>query len=505
MRKQVDREYSGYRRAGIRLSEELVPALQPHRTERLLYTLPAIHAFDKAHLIMLIEEGLISRADGSLTLRAFREMEKEGVQAARLRVQGGAHSGEQYLIRELGENIGGRVHLGRSSGDLGEVARRMTARAHLLTAMEALNVLRQTFLAFAADHLDSIMPGYTHGQHAQVTTLGHWASMWDRVFSRHYARCLDLYRRNNQSPAGAAIMTGTDFPINRERTAHLLGFDSANPHTMDAVLSHDNTLEFACVIALVAADQARLADDIMLWSSAEFEFFDIPDRFCGTSSIMMQKKNPIWPEAAKAVSGQSQGALTEAYSSVKGATGLTLHERSLADAHLWEVSISLAARLTEAADLTRNLIVDRARMSAHVSARWGTATDLAGAMVREADLPWRSAHQIVGILIRWCEERRIGPDAVTTQLVDEAAIEYFDRKIGLTQEVVRVALDPRCLVERRTLLGGPAAGTHSAQLAAFRSELKRDDRVLADLRARLTTAAQEMESAIDALIVTDEV
>lgn len=503
MRKQADGQYSGYRQAGIRLTEEMVAALQPHRTERLLYTLPAIHAFDKAHLVMLTEQGLVSPADGRAMLRALREMEDEGVQAARLRVQGGAHSGEQYLIRALGEDVGGRMHLGRSSGDLGEVARRMTAREHLLALMSALNQLRETFLELAAAHLDTVMPGYTHGQHAQVTTLGHWASMWDRVFARDVARCLDLYRRNNISPAGAAIMTGTDFAIDRHRTARLLGFDAAAPHTMDAVLSLDNTVEFAGVVAAVAGDQARLAADIMLWSSAEFEFLDIPDRYCGTSSIMMQKKNPVWPEAAKAVGGQCLGALTETHASVKGATGLTLHERSLADARLWEVSTSLVARLREGADLVAHLRVDPDRMYALVRSRWGSATDLAGALVREVDLPWRSAHQIVGILVRWCEERRIAPEQVTPKLLDEAAVEYFGRPVGLDEQTIHVALEPRQLVARRTLHGGPSPDTHAAALTGFNAQLQADREVLAGLEAARRGGEQELEAAIDALLGVD--
>lgn len=504
MLKQPDGTYAGYRRAGIRLSEELVPALQPHRTERLLQTLSGIHAFDKAHAVMLIETGLISAADGRLILAALRDMEREGVETARLRVQGGAHSGEQYLIRALGENIGGRIHLGRSSGDVGEVARRTTSRAHLLRIMDAINILRRTFLTHAHDHLRTIMPGYTHGQHAQVTTLGHWASMWDRVLARDVARCLDLFARNNQSPAGAAIMTGTDFPIDRERTALLLGFERASPHTMDAVLSVDNTVEFACVVALIASDQSRLADDIISWSSAEIAFFEIPDRFCGTSSIMMQKKNPVWPEAAKGVGAQCIGALTEIFSSVKGATGLTLHERSIAEGRLWEASSALIARLGEASDLVANLSVDADRMAALASIRWGTATDLAGAIVREAGLPWRSAHQIIGIVVRWCEERHAGPDAVNSELVDRAALEYFGERIGLSEDVVRAALDPRELVARRTLLGGPAPETHAAQLPAFEAELAADEVKVAQLYEQLAASERELERSIGALMNAQE-
>lgn len=499
MLKQPDAEYAGYRRAGIRLREGLVSALQPHRTERLLYTLAAVHAFDKAHLVTLADEGTVPREHCVKMLQALRRMEGEGISTARLRVQGGVHSGEQYLIRELGEAIGGQMNLGRSSGDLGEVARRMTIRMNLLRTMSGLNLLRETFVKLAARHLDTIMPGYTHGQIAQVTTLGHWASMWDRALTRDFQRCFELYGRNNKSPAGAAIMTGTDFALDRELTASLLGFDEPNPHTMDAILSPDNTLEFADVLALTATDLARLADDLMSWSSAENRFFDIPDRYCGTSSIMMQKKNPLWPESAKALAGQSVGALTEVHVSARGSSGLSLHELGSADARLWEVASLLGSRLVEGADLIEHLQVNSQRMVDALSNNWATATDLAGMIVRRTDFSWRSAHQIVGIVVRWCEDRDLKPDSIGPDLIDEASIEYFGKQANLTKDEVRRAMDPASLVARRQLLGGPAPRVHAEQLLSFEAELAMDKETLTSLRATSDRAEHELEDAIDAL------
>lgn len=499
MLKQTDAEYTGYRRAGIRLREDLVSGLQPHRTERLPYTLPAVHAFDKAHLVTLAREGTVPRENCVQMLQALRTMENEGVSAARLRVQGGVHSGEQYLIRELGEDIGGQMNLGRSSGDLGEVARRMTIRMNLLQIMSGLNSLRETFLRLVPAHIDTIMPGYTHGQIAQPTTLGHWASMWDRVLARDFQRCLELYGRNNKSPAGAAIMTGTDFALDRELTAALLGFDEPILHTMDAILSPDNTLEFADVLALTATDLARLADDLMSWSSAENRFFDIPDRYCGTSSIMMQKKNPVWPESTKALAGQSVGVLAEVHVSARGSSGLSLHELGSADVRLWEVASLLGSRLLDGADLIENLQVNGTRMMATLSDSWATATDLAGMIVRQAGFSWRSAHQIVGIVVRWCEDRQIAPDSIGPDLIDEASVQYFDKPANLTDDQVRQAMDPSSLVARRQFLGGPAPRVHTAQLSSFETELAIDKQTVASLRAAIDDAEQKLEDAIDAL------
>ena len=499
MLKQLDSEYAGYRQAGIRLRENLVSALQADRTERLLYTFSAVHAFDKAHLVTLAKEGTVPLRDCVEMLQALRGMEEEGVLAARLRVHGGAHSGEQYLIRELGEAIGGQMNLGRSSGDIGEVARRMTVRVYLLQVMRGLNSVRGTFLRLAEAQVNTPMPGYTHGEIAQPTTLGHWASMWDRVLARDFRRCIELYARNNQSPAGAAIMTGTDFELDRELTGVLLGFDKPIAHTMDAILSPDNTLEFANVLALTATDLARLADDLMTRSSSESGFFDIPDRYCGTSSIMAQKKNPVWPESTKALACQCVGVLTEVFVSARGASGLSLHELGNADVRLWEVASLLSARLRECADLIENLQVNAPRMLDSLHNSWATATDLAGMIVRRAGFSWRSAHQIVGIVVRLCEDREIAPSSIASSMIDDASLQYFDAPANLTDDEVRLSMDPLQFVNRRRHLGGPAPRAHTKQLASFGIELAMDTQVLASLCAAAEAADRKLEESIDGL------
>ena len=212
MLKQAQAEYSGFRNPGIRLTEPLLPSITGHSSEAELPLLYAYHMFDKSHLTMLAEEDLIPRADAVAMLKEIRHMEAEGVEKVRLEVGGGMHSAEQYLIRGLGEEVGGRIHLGRSSGDLGAVARRIRQRDRLIELMNEINALRGAVLQVAEDNLDTVMPGYTHSQHAQPVTLGHQLMSWDSALERDFDRASTAYRRVNQSPAGAAIMTGTNFP-----------------------------------------------------------------------------------------------------------------------------------------------------------------------------------------------------------------------------------------------------------------------------------------------------
>ncbi|MBI3913532.1 MAG: hypothetical protein HY327_05015, partial [Chloroflexi bacterium] len=161
MRQQKQEEYRGFRTPGIRMTEELTPSLESHRSTKTQTRLYAFHLFDKAHAVMLTEEGLIPRLDGAAILKTLRQMESEGVTAARLRVEGGMHSGEQYLIRALGESVGGRIHLGRSSGDLGEVSTRLYIRDQMLQVMTKVLEFRRVLIDVAKQHLDTVMPGYT--------------------------------------------------------------------------------------------------------------------------------------------------------------------------------------------------------------------------------------------------------------------------------------------------------------------------------------------------------
>src|SRR5580765_3916145 len=167
MLKQKSSEYRGYRTAGIRLCEEQLPQLAELYGARTKPMLPAVHAFDKAHTVMLVEEGLLEPAAGAAILRGLRQLESEGVVETRARVGGGLHSGEQYLIRLLGEDIGGRFHVARSSGDLSSVAINTLQRERLLVLMRGVNGLRRTLLDLARGQTDTILPGYSFGQHAQ--------------------------------------------------------------------------------------------------------------------------------------------------------------------------------------------------------------------------------------------------------------------------------------------------------------------------------------------------
>jgi argininosuccinate lyase len=484
----------------MRLTEAQLPWLETHRTDTLGPSLFAIHAFDKAHLVMLAERGIVEPEHVAAMLTALRDMEREGTAKARAEVGGGMHSGEHYLIGRLGEAIGGRVHTGRSSGDLIEVARRMTIRGYVLDILDGLTAVRGALVGLGLANLESVMPGYSHGQHAQPTTLGHWAAMFQVAFSRDHDRLRSCYRRLNLSPAGAAILTGSDFPLDRELVATLLGFDAPLRNTMDAIMSHDLEMEVASALTVLAATIARLADDLILWSTAEFAFVDLPDRFCGTSSIMPQKKNPDGLELMKSAAGQALAGLVGAVIAERGPTGFPILERRHTQDTLWAVGALVGQHLTGLADLLMSMRVDAARMAAAAGEHWAQVTDLSSALVRVCGIDWRSAHQTVALLVRRATESGRSPAQVTPEELDAAAGEVVGHPVGLGAADFAAAMDPRAFVRRRTLLGGPAPDQVCAELTRARTEINDAREEVRVLRDAVASAERELERRVDALV-----
>src|SRR5688572_4133397 len=502
MLKQKSSEYRGYRNPGIRLSEEMLPQLKQLYGAHTHEMLPAVHAFDKAHTVMLVEEGLLESAAGAAVLRALRKLESEDSVKVRAQVGGGLHSGEHYVIRQLGEEIGGQFHLARSSGDLSSVAINVLQRERLLKVMRAVNQLRRTLIELARNHTGTILPGYSFGQHAQPMTLGHLWLSWAATLARDFGRLHGAYARVNVSPAGAAIMVGSNFLVNRERTAELLGFDAVHENCADAILelNADDSLEVPAVVAVLYHSLAKWADDLVQWSTSEYNFVDIPDRYCNTSSIMMQKKNVIGPGEMKGAASEALGCFVVSYHALKGPTGLPVTERYYALEMLWKVCDSAVRDLGWFCDLLPVLKINKERMREQSWRHWGTATDLAGALVSEQKLPWRTAHQIVGILVRLCEERGLGPADVTPALLDEAAVAYHEKPAGLDQKAISDALDPERFIASRATRGGPAKAESLRQAKLFEDGTAADERIVADIDSRLAEAARKLEAAVDTVI-----
>lgn len=500
MLKQDHKTYRGFREPGIRMMEPIAPSLNSHRSELVQQKLYAFHLFDKAHLVMLTEENLIPKADGVAMLKALREMEVEGVDAARLKGGGGMHSGEPYLIRKLTEEVGGKIHLGRSSGDLGEVGKRIFFRDNLLKLIDLVATFRDTLIGVAEANLDTIMPGYTHGQHAQPTTWGHMILSWVSVLERDTDRLFLNFSHANKSPAGAAILTGSDFPLNRHRVSELLGFQEVEKNTYDAILCHDNLFEMLSVLSILHMNLARWSDDLMLYNTSEFGMVDFPDRFCGTSSIMMQKKNAYATQYIKGAAAKTVGGLMTSFIVEKDPSSVPILDREYTDKAVIESFELITRDIGWMNEFMPVLKLEKDLMRERTAEFWCQATEVAGALVRDTGMNWRTAHQIVGILVRLCEERKIRPLDVTVKLLDEASHLYMEQPAGLTEKSLKVALDPVAAVHRRTLYGGPAPAEVKKRLPEYKARLNEDRKRSKAAQQAVIGGLAMLEKAIDALI-----
>ena len=502
-KKPEEYDYRGHlwfaMRPGIgRLTEAVAPEFQAAErgwVKKPLYH--AYHVFDKAHAVMLTEQGIIARGDGVEILKAFRRMEGEGVVKARERVGGVDHSGEAYLITELGWQVGGRLHIGRSTGDLATVSLHIAQRDHLLEAMEALLDAREAMVRFAERHVETITPMYSPGltvygsmnilQHAQVMTWGYYVMAFVNQLEREFRKLEAAYDLAQISPAGTAIGTGTDVPnFDRYRTMELLGFDDLYRNCYDAEKHEDYTLDSFAAMLTLSHVVSGLFFDLLIYSTHEFSLVEPADRYCGTSSIMPQKKNP-----------RAFNWLADLTVNVKARM---LEADSVDGMHRSWTDVINGLRMIPG--IMGTLKVNVERNEGLAGEHWSGASDLAAAMVREKGLPWRTAHQIVATLVRIAIGEGKKPRGVTGECLDRAAEEYpgYGKPLGLSTETIQRAMDPREMVNRRTLIGGPAPVRVREQIAESDKLLLLDRARVEARRGRLAEAAEKLEKAIDALI-----
>ena len=451
----------------------------------------------KAHTVMLCEQGIMTRAAAAKILRALREIETMGVKGFPMDPARGElfYNIEAYVIHRAGEDAGGRMHTGRSRGDMYVCSERMILRERILGLAGDVADLIRTILDVASRHVDTIMPGYTLLQHAQPTTFAHYLlSIGDRFF-RDLERLRETYHRVNQSPMGAAISTGSGFPLNRERMAELLGFDGVVENTRDAAIYRDFTLESVTHAAIVASNLSALADDLNVWCTFEFGMIELADAYCGTSSIMPQKKNPSSLERIRYLSAECIGNTMTVFAQLKTFSE-QLGDLEATGPIAWHTFDRARAALRFMRGVLATLTVKTDLMRARAGANFSQATQLADEIVRQRDLAFRTAHRIVGKLVRTCLDRDVYPADVTPAMVDEAALAVFGKPLKLSPDTVRNALDVGHILMCRTLLGSP--GTKELQ-RMLRTRVRRLAQEEAGTNARsrgLEAAAQKLDAAI---------
>ena len=358
-------------------------------------------AGSRAHATMLAEVGVLTAAD--------RDAIHAGLDAIEAEIRAGTfewsvaredvHMNVEAALTARVGDAGKRLHTGRSRNDQVATDLRLWLRAASDRCTDELERLLAGLLDLASRHADTIMPGFTHLQSAQPVTFGHHVMAWFEMLLRDLERLGEARARTNRMPLGAAALAGTPWPIERERTRALLGFEALCENSLDAVSDRDFAIEFAADAALCLVHLSRISEELVLWSSAQFGFVALPDRFCTGSSIMPQKKNPDVPELVRGKSGRAVGNLVALLTLMKGQP-LAYNKDNQEDKEpLFDAADTLEGSLRAFADMLPAIEPDAARMREAARAGFSTATDLADYLVR-AGLAFRDAHEVVGRAVR---------------------------------------------------------------------------------------------------------
>jgi argininosuccinate lyase len=361
-----------------------------------------------AHARMLQHRGLLS-ADDERAIRQGLEAIAGEIEAGTFPLDPALEDIHMAVEARLRERIGpaaGRLHTGRSRNDQVATGLALYLRDAAVAAQRGLLGLRQVLAARAREHLDTVLPGYTHLQRAQPVRLAHHWLAFVEMLTRDGARFRDLGGRLRLSPLGAGALAGTTLPIDPEETAQALGFDAPARNSLDAVASRDAALEFLAATAIAMVHLSRLAEELVIWSTAEFGFVELADAYSTGSSLMPQKKNPDVPELVRGKSGRAIGNLVALLTVMKGLP--LAYNRDLQEDKqpVFDSAATLRDSLEVMAGALATLRVDVARMREAASDPLLLATDLAEALVR-AGVPFREAHEAVGRIVQHCVSKQL--------------------------------------------------------------------------------------------------
>jgi argininosuccinate lyase len=412
----------------------------------------AVIAINKAHVIMLMEQKIIKQSDGTKLLQALVKCSGTTLDASAEDVHMAV---EEAVLKEAGEEAGGNLHIAKSRNDQVATAIRMELRNELLNLMRAVAHVQDHLAEVAEDHVNSVILEYTHLQPAQPVTFAHYLLSHIAALERDLQRLQNTYARVNLCPLGAGALATTSFPINRDRTAELLGFDGLAENSIDAVGSRDFITETLAVLTLIAVNLSRFAEDLIIWSSPDFGVVELPDEFTSTSSIMPQKKNPEVLEVIRARASHVLGDFVASVAAVKSLPSTYNLDFQEITPKLWKSIENVRASLDMFHKLLPKLKVV-ADVSGKANASFVAATELANVLVRKYDVPFRTAHKVVGALVKSLIEAKLTFADATPALLQKAAKEAANIKLTIKAEDLKALAEPLALVEACKVKGGPA-------------------------------------------------
>lgn len=428
-----------------------------------------LYAYDiqgsKVHARMLARQGIISQQEADTLIQGLEQVQTE-IEAGDFSFSAGLediHMHVEARLTEIVGAVGGKLHTARSRNDQINLDLRLYLRDELDTVDTMLQDVQQALLNQAETNMDLILPGYTHLQTAQPILLAHHLLAYFEMLQRDRGRFADTRKRMNLLPLGAGALAGTTFPIDREYVARELGFDGVSRNSLDTVADRDFAIEFCHAAATCMMHLSRLAEELILWCSADFNFIELADAFCTGSSIMPQKKNPDVPELVRGKTGRAYGNLMSLLTLMKGQPLAYNKDMQEDKEPLFDSLDTLKGSLKVFAPMLAQSRFNSGAMRQAAEKGFATATDLADYLVRQG-LPFRQAHEVVGKTVRYClDEGKNLPDLT---------LDEFCQFSDVVKEDIYSHVTLEASVNARRATGGTATASVTEQLRQARQRLQ---------------------------------
>jgi len=427
-----------------------------------------------AHTTMLAKQKIIPEKTAQNILGALNDLKEEGIKALDLdpSVEDIHMAVENYMTFKIGEEAG-FMHTAKSRNDQVATDLRLVLKKEIkATGLSILNFIEE-IIEMADEHKETIFVGYTHLQHAQPTTFAHHLLAYASALKRDYERIMDAYKRVDMNPLGSAAMTTTSFPIDREMTTELLGFSQVMENSIDGVSSRDFIAETVFALSMLTSTLSKICEELITWSTYEFGIVEIACEYSSTSSIMPQKKNPDVAEIARAKSAILTGELMTIMTILKALPYSYNRDLQELTPHLWNSVDNSKAMLSVVSGMLSTITVKQERAALLAKSNFATATELADVLVRK-DMPFRTAHKIVGRLVAQALESDVSIDDIDSKFLDNVAYEVTGKSPGLDDELIRRALDPYENIKVRTVTGGSSPQAVENAINNLRNFLDRE-------------------------------
>lgn len=445
-------------------------------TDRMVYDFNASIRFDRrlfrqdiegsmAHVKMLAKQGILTEAERDAISEGLTGI-KEDVEAGKLLISEkyeDIHSFvEACLIERIGD-AGKKLHTGRSRNDQVALDMRLYTREQVQETDSLLKELLEVILDTMENNMETYMPGFTHLQKAQPTTLAHHYGAYFEMFKRDRLRMADIYERMNYCPLGAGALAGTTYPLDREYTAELLGFTGPTLNSMDSVSDRDYLIEFLSALSTIMMHLSRFSEEIIIWNSNEYQFVEIDDAYSTGSSIMPQKKNPDIAELVRGKTGRVYGALMSLLTTMKGIP-LAYNKDMQEDKEMaFDAMDTVKNCLTLFTGMLRTMRFKKERMAESAMNGFTNATDAADYLVGKG-VPFRDAHGIIGRLVLYCIEKNTSIDKLSLGELKEISDRF--------EEDIYDAVSLKTCVEKRLTIGAPGPEAMKAVIRKNREYLE---------------------------------